>query len=103
MIFQSSEAFNKYVREKMYESDTCKTLYVIMRTGYSFQDLLQDSFCIEAVEAYLDIRNNEDGLFWFNPWFEGQNFIEVYDIIPEDKLLELLLNTRRNNEDELTD
>ena len=104
MIFQSSEAFEKYVRERMYEGDTCSTLYIIMRTGYSFQDMLQDSFCIEAVEPYFDHDNsNKDGLCWFNDWYEGQQFIELYDIIPEDKLLELLLHIRRNNKDELTD
>lgn len=101
MIFQSSEAFEKYVRDKMYEGDTCSTLYLIMRTGYSFQDLLQDSYCIEAVDPYFE--NDEDALCWHNDWYEGQQFIELYDIIPEDKMLELLLHLRRNNEDELTD
>lgn len=101
MIFQSYEAFKKYVREKFYEGDTCSKLYLIMRTGYSFQDLLQDSFCIESVDPYVDIDGVK--ICWNNDWYEGQQYIELYDIIPEDKLLELLLHTRRNNEDELTD
>lgn len=91
MIYKNYEEFTDAVRSKMYDDDVCcSTLYIIMRCGYSVKELLEESFCIEAVSPHLS-----DGLMWFNDWYEGQQYIELYAAFTEEELLQILTHQRQ--------
>jgi len=98
MIYKNYEEFNDRVCETVLED--CSTYYVIMRSGYSVKDLLESTYTIETVSPYFPhIGNN--GIMWFNDWYEGQQYIELYDMIPEEKLLEILFHIR--TKEDITD
>lgn len=95
MIFNSKEKFDEYAHEKVYEH--CEQTYFIMRTGYSMVELLNDAFSIEVAEPYYESRAEDDTILWFNDWYEGQNFIEVYDYYNESELLHKLQHTQHKD------
>lgn len=91
MIYKNYEEFTDRVRETVLED--CSTYFVIMRSGYSVSDLLESTFTVETVSPYFP-HTGENGIMWFNDWYEGQQYIELYDMIPEEKLLDILFHTR---------
>lgn len=95
MIFNSKEAFDTYAHEKVY--DKCEMTYFIMRTGYSMIELLNDAYSIEVAAPYFDSTPNKDTIMWFDDWYEGQNFIEVYDYYSESELLHKLQHTQHKD------
>ena len=94
MIFSSKEKFDKWVHEKVYEK--CEQLYIIMHTGYSMKEMLNDAYSIEVCEPYFESSAAEDTVMWFDDWYEGQQYIEVYDWYTESELLFKLRHLSHN-------
>lgn len=95
MIFNKKEDLDRYAHEKVYE--TCEQTYFIMRTGYSMIELLNDAFSMEVAAPYFGSGEKEDSILWFDDWYEGQNFIEVYDYYHEGELLHKLQHTQHKD------
>ena len=84
MIFNNFEVFKDYINEMTAEE--CENITVIMRTGYSMNDLLDSTYDIELLQY-------EAGEYvWLNDWYEGQVYIEVYDWYKESELLHKLMH-----------
>lgn len=83
MIFNNYESFCDRVN-KICE-DECEDLYIIMRSGYSMKDILDSDYNIEL----LQYDSGEH--VWLHDWYEGQNFIEIYDYYRESEVLHKLL------------
>lgn len=95
MIFNKKEDFDRYAHEKVYESS--EQTFFIMRTGYSMMELLNDAFSIEVASSYFGSSEKEGSIMWFDDWYEGQNFIEVYDHYTEGELLHKLQHTQHKD------
>ena len=90
MIFNNHESFCDQINK--ITEDECEDLYIIMRSGYSMKDILDSDYNIELLQY-------EAGEYvWLNDWYEGQQYIELYDMIPEEKLLDILFHTRSNED-----
>lgn len=61
-------------------------LIVVMRYGYTEKECLNENYSIEI----LEYDGDNDIMCWLNDWFEGQQFIDVYDIYSDDVLTKIL-------------
>lgn len=87
MIFSSYEDFTAYARKRVIEEGSM--IFFMMKTGYSMKDLLdQKAYTIEIAQPYYE---DGEGMLWFNDWYEGQQYIEVYDAISEDELIRMMI------------
>ena len=59
-------------------------LYVIMKYAYSEDELRNERYYIESC-IY-----NDNGVLWFNDWYEGQEYIELLAIMNDEQLIELV-------------
>lgn len=91
MIFKEESTFLCYIRDQFNKVE--QNLFVVMRTGYSFKELLEADFTIEV--AYLCPTLHEDDVQFFGIGdnFEGQQYFEVYDCYTDCDLLDKLLHT----------
>ena len=84
MIFNNYEAFCDRINK--ITEDECENMYFIMRSGYSMKDILESSYSLELLEF------EGDDFAWLQDWYEGQNFIEIYDYYRESEVLHKLLH-----------
>ena len=82
-IFTREEDFNEYLDDFIIDLPFRNDLYVILRTGYTKNELLNSNYSLER----LEYNSYYDDFSWDNDWFEGQKFIEVYKIITEKDIL----------------
>lgn len=61
-------------------------LYIVMAAGYTEAELDKASYQIQ----HLEYNGNEDQYEWLNDWNEGQQFINVWTVLPEKKLVYIL-------------
>ena len=98
MIFNSKEKFDEYAYNIVFnESECCECVFFIIRTGYSMVEMLNDHFNIECAMPYFPHNDEPYSVLWFNDWYEGQNFIEVYDYYHEQELLHKLQHTQHKD------
>jgi len=83
MIFNNYESFCDRINNIC--EDECEDLYIIMRSGYSMKDILDSDYNMEL----LQYDSGEH--VWLHDWYEGQNFIEIYDYYRESEVLHKLL------------
>lgn len=84
MIFNNHESFCDHIN-KICE-DQCENLFIIMRSGYSMKDLLDSTYSMELLQYECGEH------VWLYDWYEGQNFIEIYDYYKESEVLHKLLH-----------
>lgn len=82
MIFNNYDAFCERINN--ISEDECEDLYVIMRTGYSMNDILESNYSLEILQYDCGER------VWLHEWYEGQNYIEIYDYYRESEILHKL-------------
>lgn len=86
MILNNYEAFCDYIHSIC--EDECEDIYVIMRSGYSMNDILESDFCLELLQF------EECEHVWLHDWYEGQTYMEVYDYFRESELLHKLMHLK---------
>lgn len=59
-------------------------LFVIMKYAYSEDELKNERYYVESCLC------NDNGVLWFNDWYEGQEFIELLAIVTDEQLIELV-------------
>lgn len=84
MIFNNYDSFCDRINNIC--EDECEDLYIIMRSGYSMNDILDSDYNMELLEY------DSGEHVWLHDWYEGQNFIEIYDYYRESEVLHKLLH-----------
>lgn len=59
------------------------SIFVIMRDGYTKNGLNASKYRIEQLDYDLEY----DDYVWKYNWFNGQSYIEIYNIITDDDIL----------------
>lgn len=86
MILNNYEAFCDYINSIC--EDEYEDLYVIMRSGYGMNDIIESDFCLELLQY------EEGEHVWLHDWYEGQTYMEVYDYFRESELLHKLMHLK---------
>lgn len=84
MIYNNFDSFSEYINKIC--DDVCEDLYIIMRSGYSMKDILESGYSLEPMQFEGDEHA------WLHDWYEGQNYIEIYDYYKESEILHKLLH-----------
>lgn len=59
---------------------------IVMAAGYTEKELDNAPYMIE----YLEYDGNDNIYCWLHDWNEGQQYIRVWDVFPEKRLLWIL-------------
>lgn len=84
LIFTNNDGVDKYIDEYLEKkSYRPAMIYVIMRCGYTENELNKNHYQLEILEH----DNYYDEYAWNNDWYEGQQFIEIAKIFTDDDIL----------------
>lgn len=67
----------------------CSHVYVIMRCGYTEKEMLEKPYSIDLL-LYDGCYPSAD-MIWETDWWEGEEYIDVWNIFDDDELLNLLM------------
>lgn len=87
------DTFNDIVFKLLTASNTPQAA-LYMRSGYSKYDMQKQHFSVEFCGLYYG--GCDDGISWFDDWYEGQNYFEIISLITEDKISEVAHALRYN-------
>ena len=87
MLFTSSKEFEEYVDEFIEKSDVYgSNYYIVMKAAYTEEEIRDMPYSLEL----LEFEGDYEGYVWQNDWYEGQEFIDLYCILTDDDILNLL-------------
>lgn len=87
MLFTSYEKFLEYTEtiEKQYDRYKSE-IYYLMRFGYTLQECQKERFMLIRTEIDWD-----NSIFvWDWDWYEGQQFIELYDVVSDLDIIKMI-------------
>lgn len=61
-------------------------LYVIFSAGYTEKEAQNNHYELEL----LEFNGNDLSHVWLNDWHEGQQYIDLYGVYTEDKIIEII-------------
>ena len=59
-------------------------LFIIMKYAYSEDELKNERYYVESC------LYNDNGILWFNDWYEGQEYIDLLAILTDEQIIELI-------------
>lgn len=93
MVMRISE-FYEYLA-KFEDEFHGQDLYVVMAAGYTEKELDKSKYELQL----LEYDGNCDYYVWLNDWNEGQQFVRVWDVFPEKRLLYILTGRFERGDD----
>ena len=87
MLFTNRKEFEEYV-DKFIEKDNVygSNYYIIMKAAYTEEEIRDMPYSLEL----LEFEGDYEGYVWQNDWYEGQEFIDLYCILTDYDILNLL-------------